>query len=76
MALFEDIWRKGLNARSMPVRALRFGFGKAIRPLTKKVLSYDDDFTPQSYTYITADGRFCRAVRAARNHYPVKGPRL
>ncbi len=36
MALFEDIWRKGLNARSMPVRALRFGFGKAIRPLTKK----------------------------------------
>lgn len=35
-ALFEDIWRKGLHNRPTVVRALRFGFGKAIRPLTKK----------------------------------------
>lgn len=34
-ALFEDIWRKGLHNRPTVVRALRFGFGKAIRPLTK-----------------------------------------
>jgi len=35
-ALFENIWRKGLHNRPTLVRALRFGFGKAIRPLTKK----------------------------------------
>ncbi|MDK4744363.1 glycosyltransferase family 1 protein [Leclercia adecarboxylata] len=35
-SLFEDIWRKGLHKRPTLVRALRFGFGKAIRPLTKK----------------------------------------
>ncbi|HCN97699.1 MAG TPA: hypothetical protein DIT59_13690, partial [Leclercia sp.] len=34
--LFEDIWRKGLHKRPALVRALRFAFGKAIRPLTKK----------------------------------------
>src|SRR5690606_37662018 len=34
--LLEDIWRKGLHNRPAVVRALRFGFGKAIRPLTKK----------------------------------------
>ena len=35
-ALFEDCWRKGLHNRPTLVRALRFGLGKAIRPLTKK----------------------------------------
>lgn len=35
-ALFEDIWRKGLHNRPTFIRAVRFGFGKAIRPLTKK----------------------------------------
>ena len=34
--LFEEIWRKGLHNRPTLLRAVRFGFGKAIRPLTKK----------------------------------------
>lgn len=36
-ALFESIWQKGLHQRPAAVRALRFGFGKAIRPLTRKM---------------------------------------
>lgn len=36
-ALFEGIWRQGLHQRPTAVRALRFAFGKAIRPLTRKM---------------------------------------
>lgn len=36
-ALFESIWQKGLHQRPAAIRALRFGFGKAIRPLTRKM---------------------------------------
>nr|WP_243757208.1 glycosyltransferase family 1 protein [Cronobacter turicensis] len=36
-SLFEEIWRKGIHQRPTAIRALRFAFGKAIRPLTKKM---------------------------------------
>jgi hypothetical protein len=36
MSLFEGIWQKGLNSQPSWLRALRFGAGKLIRPLTKK----------------------------------------
>ncbi|ELY4081484.1 glycosyltransferase family 1 protein [Cronobacter sakazakii] len=36
-SLFEEIWQKGVHQRPTALRALRFAFGKAIRPLTKKM---------------------------------------
>ena len=76
MALFERYLAQGFECTFNAGPHPPLWFWQSDSSFDQKVLSYDDDFTPQSYTYITADGRFCRAVRAARNHYPVKGPRL